>query len=415
MQTIKYLSYLPIIRWGTLSIFFVITFGMNYFLPTHQILQASVFLVLLHATSNILLHLTFGKISQPFITPFAFFILGFDMLLLTLLISQNGGAHNPFSSIFLVFAGFSALLLSRYYFLIFIILSFACLSSIYWPSAEGLHHASHDPNYFLHLKGMWLANALGIILVCAWIYYMKNLNSRMFKKTEATQKILSHIEKVESLGRTVASASHQLNTPLGTLQLGLSELNDQTNPISEAERKRWHEDMQHAINQISNIISKIHSQSPEEIIASTEIVDSNDFITQWVGHWSSPRHQIVKLDLQSAGFEIKTQTAEALGNLISILLDNASEAGLSESVLIELKTYISKTDFYLSIKDNGCGMDADTKAHAFEPLFTTKTKGTGLGLYLCHQIVQKFQGEILIDSAPSQGTIITIRLNKNLL
>lgn len=66
----------------------------------------------------------------------------------------------------------------------------------------------------------------------------------------------------------------------------------------------------------------------------------------------------------------------------------------------------------LSVIDSGVGMDAETKAHAFEPFYTTKGhgRGTGLGLSTVYRIVQSWGGEVRIDSAPGVGTTVSVFL-----
>ena len=58
----------------------------------------------------------------------------------------------------------------------------------------------------------------------------------------------------------------------------------------------------------------------------------------------------------------------------------------------------------LSVIDTGCGMDAETQSKAFDPYFTSKMDGTGLGLYVCHTLVEGLRGRIEVRSEPSRGS-----------
>lgn len=65
---------------------------------------------------------------------------------------------------------------------------------------------------------------------------------------------------------------------------------------------------------------------------------------------------------------------------------------------------------HFTVRDTGCGMAPETLRHIFEPLFTTKKNGTGLGLPVAHQVVQRHEGEIFVESKPGAGTSFHIFL-----
>ena len=70
-----------------------------------------------------------------------------------------------------------------------------------------------------------------------------------------------------------------------------------------------------------------------------------------------------------------------------------------------------KSDFFiLTLADNGCGMSEETAARIFEPYFTTKTTGTGLGLTMVYKIIKEFSGDIQVKSLVGEGTVFTISL-----
>ena len=64
--------------------------------------------------------------------------------------------------------------------------------------------------------------------------------------------------------------------------------------------------------------------------------------------------------------------------------------------------------YYIIISDNGCGMKNETVSKIFEPYFTTKANGTGLGMTMVYKIVKEFSGDISVESQEGKGTVFTL-------
>ncbi|UCF89845.1 MAG: HAMP domain-containing histidine kinase, partial [Desulfobacterales bacterium] len=66
----------------------------------------------------------------------------------------------------------------------------------------------------------------------------------------------------------------------------------------------------------------------------------------------------------------------------------------------------------IEVSENGCGMDEVTRDKIFDPFFSTKSPrdGTGLGLYVCHTLVEGLKGRIEVESAPGQGSVFRVIL-----
>ena len=71
---------------------------------------------------------------------------------------------------------------------------------------------------------------------------------------------------------------------------------------------------------------------------------------------------------------------------------------------VSLGENLAGTEVWLRIGDNGLGMDEETRARIFDPFFTSRDEGTGLGLALCRKIVDGHAGKIEVESAPGEGT-----------
>ena len=92
------------------------------------------------------------------------------------------------------------------------------------------------------------------------------------------------------------------------------------------------------------------------------------------------------------------------------LLKNATDA-LEDTENAEIKISIFENEnkrICFTIEDNACGMDKETMEQIFIPFYTTKEKGSGIGLSLCRQIMYLHRGEILVSSALGKGTKFTL-------
>lgn len=406
------------LRWIAGAVMLLALFGAGMFFGI-AVDRTSYALLIGYFASNGLLR-SIRRITRATLTDWILLsVLIADTAFLTLLLNNNGGAHNPFSILFLAFASVGALVLSKRSLFILLAATLAALGFIYSeiPGEAHHHHAmghGMDLSLPFHLRGMWLANSLGVLLICAWIFYLRRINERIAERHRATEALLTNLERVESMGRLAAQAAHQLNTPLGTLQLGLSEIADEQSPISPAEQKRWFVDMQHAVTQMGSIIQRLKPKSA--VPGKGAPVSAADFVESWIDHWSQPRK--VRVDFKSEGEEcpISFAAADDLGNALTALLDNAFDALKDKPAsAIELALQISADTLAVTVKDKGVGMDERTTRHAIEPLFTTKSKGTGLGLYLCHQTAQKYGGALTIESEPNKGTRVRLTFNRSKL
>jgi signal transduction histidine kinase len=99
-------------------------------------------------------------------------------------------------------------------------------------------------------------------------------------------------------------------------------------------------------------------------------------------------------------------------SVITNLLENAKQAvPAGRHAFIEIKCLADNAgSLLLSIKDNGSGIADDVADHIFQPYFTTKTSGTGLGLAMTRRIVEFWKGEIWFETQVGEGTTFFIRL-----
>lgn len=108
-------------------------------------------------------------------------------------------------------------------------------------------------------------------------------------------------------------------------------------------------------------------------------------------------------------------TLEIDGSLITQVLINLFRNALDaienkEEGWVEVVLTVSDARPYLTVTDNGNGMTPEVMANLFQPFFTTKEGGSGVGLSLCRQIVSRHGGDLHIQSQPGKGTVVSINL-----
>jgi two-component system NtrC family sensor kinase len=110
-------------------------------------------------------------------------------------------------------------------------------------------------------------------------------------------------------------------------------------------------------------------------------------------------------DLPRARFD-GTELKKLFLNLIINAVDASEPGGV-----VEIRTrFNGGHEIMVDITDRGAGMDEETRRRLFEPFYTTKAKGTGLGMAISKKIVELHKGDLLISSKEGEGTTATVKL-----
>jgi signal transduction histidine kinase len=95
-------------------------------------------------------------------------------------------------------------------------------------------------------------------------------------------------------------------------------------------------------------------------------------------------------------------------NLVKNAIQSIPENQKFKSVMVEILK--ENTNFILKISDNGIGISFENQAYIFEPKFTTKNSGMGLGLAIIKKIIENYNGSISFKSEEEKGTLFTVKL-----
>jgi signal transduction histidine kinase len=246
----------------------------------------------------------------------------------------------------------------------------------------------------------------------------RSKNLELSEQLHEVQRELMNSEKLAVMGQLTASFAHEIGTPLnaigGHLQLLAEELDlDQDHPRLDI--------IQGQLNKIEFIV-KSFLQSTAKPSSQRQLVDINQVIerTLSVVH---PRVESLRVGLKSSlslGLGpvrlVPVELEQVLLNVFNNSLDSLEKKSGSSARKIEIKTSASKVDSQeyavISITDTGEGIKKADLQNVLKPFFSTKRpgKGTGLGLTICNDLVQKYSGQLWIDSKEGAWTQVKIYL-----
>jgi signal transduction histidine kinase len=239
------------------------------------------------------------------------------------------------------------------------------------------------------------------------------------EKLRETQEHVIQRERLHALGRMASGIAHDFNNALAPI-LGFSELLlRKPEALRNEERARSYVEMIHtAAEDSAKIVARLREFYRYR--AETDLfvpVPLNDLIQQVISltqpRWKDQAqangvHLTIKTELQNiptiAGNE--TELREMLFNVVFNAIDAIPETGT-----ISFLTSMREGCALLQVVDTGTGMTEEVRSRCLEPFFSTKEEhGTGLGLGIVHGIVRRHDGTIEIESAPGEGTTVSILL-----
>lgn len=225
-------------------------------------------------------------------------------------------------------------------------------------------------------------------------------------------------DRMVSVGTLAAGVAHEINNPLtyvmGNLSLAQEMLREQNDPLS-AQLLRMLEDAMHGATRVSSIVRDLKSfaRTDEERIGAIDVRGVLESSIQ-MAH-NEIRHR-ARLETHFGPAPKVRANEGRLGQVLVNLLINAAHAMASGSAERNLLTVRLDTDergwARVEVTDTGSGIKPEHLKRLYDPFFTTKPvgQGTGLGLFVCKNIVDSLGGEIEIRSQKGQGTSARVSL-----
>lgn len=249
-------------------------------------------------------------------------------------------------------------------------------------------------NYFLYDTIIPIISILVLAGTCVGIIVYQKQQKKLVEVMLEREK--DH--KLTAIGLLASRLAHDIRNPLSVVKSAVALMKSE-NP-SEKNQSRF-EMIDRAISrithQIDDVMDFVRSKplNISEVDVSKVIDKTMSLIEIPPGISINVEPHDIKLQCDSKQFEV------VLNNLITNAIESIGDKGTIKIQVKEIGDMV-----YVSIEDSGPGVPSDTMEKIFEPLFTTKQTGTGLGLVSCKNIVEQHGGKITVSNNPSTFTII---------
>jgi two-component system sensor histidine kinase FlrB len=242
-------------------------------------------------------------------------------------------------------------------------------------------------------------------------------------ETRTLQMKLNRQQRLSSLGEMIASLAHQIRTPLSSALLYISTLNHPLN--DEKERVCFADKAKDRLRHLERMVNDMLIFARGDVTESEYINTSEMMVKLKNITGANNSLQPIRFEIDSNLQDVSIQAnrdvlLSALQNIIDNAIEACSDKGTRDTesriaencdqVMIEVKAFLNTSNqLEINIKDNGRGMPEAVKEKVLEPFFTTRLTGTGLGLAVVNATVNRYAGEMHIDSTEGVGSDFNIK------
>lgn len=209
-------------------------------------------------------------------------------------------------------------------------------------------------------------------------------------------------EKLATIDRFVQALAHEVRNPLTNVDLAMAQLDAEN---SDSDLEDLIAIVQRNSKRISNLITELLHVSRKPELAKTPTSVRQLLLDSLVS--AADRATLKNIRIETEWPEkdlIISADASKMQMAMLNLYTNAFEAMEDGKGVLNVSYALRDNECCISVRDNGCGIPKESLGHLFEPYFTVKPRGMGLGLTTVLNIIQSHSGSVTVDSIPGEGT-----------
>lgn len=377
----------------------------------HYVALLTVIMLMAFVTLATLLRL---RLSWPVSDGEYFIQLLIDVAALTVLLYLSGGSTNPFISYYLVILTICAATLPWLYTWCMsaaTCIAYSGLLFYYQPlllPGQDMAEMAHGHLFNLHIVGMWLTFLISALLITYFVVKMAQAIRQQEADLAAQREMTLHDEQLLAVATLAAGTAHELGTPLSTMAVVVSEMQQEYAGNDELQQDLGllQGQLQVCKQSMRLMVDKfgVDGQTQNKSQSVT------DYIVEQLERWRLMRPDTQDHYQVSSAAPVPLVTVdETMGQAIMNLLNNAADAN-PEQRAIEIELSWNQEQMQLSIRDFGAGIAPELAEKIGKPFIGSKRKGLGLGLYLSHATVRRFNGQLIQYNHQQGGTLTELQL-----
>jgi len=203
-------------------------------------------------------------------------------------------------------------------------------------------------------------------------------------------------EKLAAMGRVSAGIAHEIRNPLAAISQANALLSEDATTSTQEQLTRMVADN---VERLKRIVEDVMEVAPG-LIQEARVIDLNAQVAAVCSDWARSgkvplgEHSVLKVELPAEPLGAVFD-GEHLRRILINLLDNALRHGSQSPGAVQVRLVaLSEQQVQLSVGSDGAPIEPDVERYLFEPFFSTRSRGTGLGLYICRELCERYGASI---------------------
>jgi two-component system NtrC family sensor kinase len=224
----------------------------------------------------------------------------------------------------------------------------------------------------------------------------------------STQKELAEAERLAGIGLLASGVAHEINNPLAIIR-GNAELLEMSECLDSTDRPEV-ETIIKQVGRVERIVSNLltFARTKKKVISSFHVEVLLDEILNQVGHQISMESFHVQRNYHDGSNVLEGDEDQLRQVFTNLILNGLQAMDTGGTITVSTVYDLEAGHCSVTVEDSGPGITADIREKLFTPFFTTKSRGTGLGLAVSYGIVKDHGGHIMVESEQGQGALFTV-------